>query len=106
MAVDVALEQKPKGTKQTEQGDRDQQMDHAKAVPTWPRCSFDEDGGDRGDEHERHPGVAKRAVQAGALRTALASPQGNGACRDGQNSGCHVHGNDRVRLHDGLHQGG
>lgn len=70
-------------------------MNGRKTVEVRSKTTTNKDGGYGGDDHQRHPSVAKSAVQFGAIGHTQPSPHGKWA-DDGGCDGCrHVDGDKR-----------
>ena len=74
--------------------------------PARPPAAADEPGRQRGEHHERDPGIARSAVQAWALYLAAACPQGHRAQGGGQHGGGEVDGNSGAEVRQGRQGGG
>ena len=74
--------------------------------PARPPAAADEQGRQRGEHHERDPGIACSAVQAWALYLAAACPQGHRAQGGGQHGGGEVDGDSGAEVRQGRQGGG
>lgn len=106
VAAEVALQQVAERQHDRPQRKRHQQVDGAKARQAQPPAAADEQGRQRGEHHERDPGIACSAVQAWALCLAAACPQGHWAQGGGQHGGGEVDGNSGTEVRQGRQGGG
>ena len=102
VAFDVAPRQVPERTKQAEQGHRHQQMDGRVARQVGQLEVADEQGRKGRDQHQRDPGIARGAVQPGALPGALPGPKRHRSQDQGAQGGAEVDGDGGRELHGGV----
>lgn len=100
VARNIVERERSERTEQACQRDRHKQVDPGVAGPVGQLVVTDKHGADGGSQHHRDPGVAGRAVYAGALCAAAPGPDGKrpdqqcGECSGQMNSndGCEWHG--------------
>ncbi len=100
--ADAPVPQVPERQRQRTQRDGHQQVDGRVAGDVGQAVVTDEHGRDGDHEHQRDPGVARRAVQHGARLAAAARPQRHGADGQRRERGAEVDGDDGGELHGGL----